>query len=435
MSAFDEFVQAAFLATDTRSDVFHSAFVSLLRPIRIGKKRTTEHDHVAFAVAESFFRKVGITEFAYRNDRNRKSAVCFDVVFGKVFFDDFRNVQKASGRHGRRRMRQPPVVVATEVDVEHINARFHEVFHIGQSLLAGTFVFELFERTGGVHSVFICGVEGKAQVDTVHNRITSAHAATNFLHHVDAELFVVAVTSQNSAVEGRVGALFEKVAFVAVQIHAVDVAGLRVCRALADVFDDFLEAVVGKSEARNIFHVPVRVEACASRQLHLVGQTLRIAHSAEARGKLNEEMRAVSVSHARKISPSGKNRSGPVDTREIAEVAQFYKRLVDAERNRNKAGSKKARPASCSFFKIFEHFGVRSAGFVAHGNVSHRRHNQAVFQSEGVHSDRAEHRVVRIKILGHTRFFEALFPPVGIVGGKLLEFVFIVCVHILSSPA
>lgn len=85
MSAFDEFVQTAFLATDTRPDVFHSAFVSLLRPIRIGKQRTTEHDHVAFAVAESFFRKVGITEFAYRNDRNRKSAVCFDVVFGKVF--------------------------------------------------------------------------------------------------------------------------------------------------------------------------------------------------------------------------------------------------------------------------------------------------------------------------------------------------------------
>ena len=151
MPAFDEFIDTSFLIADAGTNPFHLSRVNLIRPLRIGQKRPRQHNHVALFIAQRLFGKVGITEFAHRHYRHFHAGVGKNLVFREIILDDFRYFQKTARRHESRRMRQPPVVVTTEIDVKHIHARADERSHIIKRLFGRALVFEFAQGFNLVH--------------------------------------------------------------------------------------------------------------------------------------------------------------------------------------------------------------------------------------------------------------------------------------------
>jgi len=328
-------------------------------------------------------------------------------------------------------MRQPPVVIAAEVHVEQIDAGLDEVLHIIEGVRDRAAVLEVFKRLDGLHAVAVGLVEREAEVDAVHDGIAGAGAAADLGDEVDAEALPVGVLAHLAAVEGRARELVEQITLVAVQIHAVDAHGLGVHRGLAGVLDDLAALEVRQRTAGHVGQIEVGVPRGRDRQLRLGQKALGVAHAAEARGELDEDAAAAGVHALGQIAPAHEVRARAVDAREVGVVALLGDGGVDAVADGNEAGRQKTDAALGAGEEILQHLVVRTAGFLGHLAVAHRRHDNAVFHGEAVDADGREQLVIGIERLRHAAraagavFAALLLEPVAIVIDQILnQFIF-----------
>ena len=203
---------------------------------------------------------------------------------GEVLLHDAGHGQEAARRHTGRRMGQPPVVVAADIHVEEVHARLHQILHVVQGLGHAAAVLELLQGGHLVHPVAVGLVEGQGQVDAVHDGVVGTNTAADLLHHVQTEALPVGVLAQLAAVEGPVGHLLQQIALVAVEVHAVNEAGLGVRRRLARVPDDAIDIRIGEAETGQLGDVEIPVEGGGHGELGLLHQAGGRTHTAPGRG-------------------------------------------------------------------------------------------------------------------------------------------------------
>ena len=75
MASQNEFIDAAFLASDTGAYFVHFSAVCLFTPVCVAEKGSCQHYHVAVSVSKGFFRKIRIAELTDRNNRNFFSGI------------------------------------------------------------------------------------------------------------------------------------------------------------------------------------------------------------------------------------------------------------------------------------------------------------------------------------------------------------------------
>ncbi len=156
-------------------------------------------------------------------------------------------------------MGEPPVVIAAQVNVENIHAGFDKVFHVFQGLADGSALREVFQALYGVHPFTVGLVQRAGQINAVHDGEVTAGTPAQLFDDFNAEALPVRVLAQLAAVEGGVGHLIQQIALVTVEIHAVQPHCLGVRRALAEVFDDFIQLHIRQWAAGNLRDIEVGV--------------------------------------------------------------------------------------------------------------------------------------------------------------------------------
>ena len=320
-------------------------------------------------------------------------------------------------------MREPPVVVAAEIHVEHIDARLDKIFHIVERFINGAAVFEAFKRGNGVHALAVGLFESAAQIDAVHDREPWAGAFAHFLDDVDAEELPVGIFAELAVVERGVGELIDEIAFVTVQVHAVDAHRLGVRRALTEIADDLVQLKIGKGTAGNARNVKVRVPGGGHGQRVLCHKALRVADTAESGSELDENAAVARVNALRQITPSHEVSAGVVNAGEVGEIALFRHGRVDMVADRDKTRGEQTDTALGAGEEVLAHLVVRAARLLGHLAVAHWCHHETVLDRKTVDLDGREHRVVRPELPGvasGTAFgvFAVLLHPVTVAVDK-----------------
>jgi len=125
-------------------------------------------------------------------------------------------------------MRQPPVVITAEIDIEHINSRPNERRHVIKRLLGRSFVFKFAQGFNRVHSCAVSLVKRQGKINTVHDGIRFADASAYFFDYLNSESLPVGKSAERSSVESCIGHLLQKISFMAVQVNAVNQSGFGV---------------------------------------------------------------------------------------------------------------------------------------------------------------------------------------------------------------
>ena len=401
MAALDKLVDAALLAADAGTDVLHLTGVGLVAPVGIGQHRTAQHDHVALAVPQGLLGQVGIAQLAHGHNGDLHAHVGLDAPGGEVFLGHLGHVQEATGGHTGRGMGQPPVVIAAQVHIEHIDAGLHQVLHIVQGIGDGAAVLEALQALDGVHAVAVGLVQGQGQVDAVHNGIIGAHLPADGLDHVHAEALPVGILADLAVVEGGGGQLIQQIALVAVQIHAVHAHDLGVHGRLGGIADDLVALQVRQGTAGHVRQIEVGVPGGGNRQLELGQQALGIAHTAQARRQLDEDAAAPGVNALGQVAPAHEVGAGAVDTGEVRVVALLRDGGVNVVADGDQARGQQAHAALGPGKEILEHLVVGTAGLLGHLTVAHGGHDQPVLHRQLVDPDGREQRGVGIEVPGH----------------------------------
>jgi len=113
------------LAADAGSDVVDVSPVGFVRPFFVGQQRAAEHHHVGGAVPQHLFGGVGVVQFSDFHNGDGHPRVGEYAVAGEGLFNVAGDGGEAGGWHGVRHVGEPPVVVAAQVHVEHVDAGFH----------------------------------------------------------------------------------------------------------------------------------------------------------------------------------------------------------------------------------------------------------------------------------------------------------------------
>ena len=416
MASFDKLVEASFLASDAGANICHATGVRLVGPLGIRKQRASEHDHIGVAIAKGAFGNVGVAQLTHRDNGYGKAGIGSDIVGGKALPNGARHGNEAACGHARRRVGHPPVVIATKVDVKDVYSRRHELFHIAQGLFDGTAAAHA-SQIGRIHDLLVIGfLECKRKVDAVHDGVVGPNAATDFFDHIEAKLTPIGITSELAMVKGGVSELLDKITFVSVQIDAIDAHGMGIGRRLADTVYDTAQLLVREAHAWNGWDVVVRQETRRDRKLLLRDEALRVAHAAESSRKLDKNARSEGMDTLGKVAPACHNGSASIDAREIGELVQLGDRGIDAVAYRYESCCDEAAAAFGAGEKVLQHHVAGATSFLAHVDIAHRRHDDAVFDGELVNFDGREELVKRIELLCH-----AGQSATGICGGPAVE--------------
>ena len=323
-------------------------------------------------------------------------------------------------------MREPPVVIAADVHVKEVNAHLDEVFHVLQRLRDGAAAVELLEGFDLVHALAICLVECKGEVNAVHDGVVWADAVADFLHHIEAEALPVGVFGELSVIESGICHLLQQIALVTVEVDAVYLAGLCVRRRLSRVFDDPSERMVGKAHTGQLRDVEVRVEGRGHRELFALHKAGRGADAAKARRELDEKAAAVAVAVFSDGAPAGHDCAAAADAGHHDLVIELRNGRVDAMTDGGKAGGDEARAALGAGGEVFDHLRVGTAALLAHHEVPHRGHDDAVFDLHFADLNGRKHGRVGPKLLRHLRgvsdlVFAAVLKPVAKSVRQLLD--------------
>ncbi|MPM37281.1 hypothetical protein SDC9_83890 [bioreactor metagenome] len=103
----------------------------------------------------------------------------------------------------------------------------------------------------------------------------------------------------------------------------------------------------------------------------------------------------------RQIAPASLYCAAAVYPGEVRQFAHFCDRVVNAVRNWYESGGQKTGAALCSCEEILEHLVVGTSCFLAHVDVAHRSHDDAVLDNQMIYTNGTEYRIIRIQILCH----------------------------------
>ena len=190
---------------------------------------------------------------------------------------------------------------------------------------------------------------------------------------------------------------------MAVQVDAVDAHCVRIRRGLADVRHDATQLAVRETHAGDRRDVVVGQEARRYRELLLREEALRVADAPETGRELHEYARAMGVDALGEVSPAGHDGAAAVDAREVGEAVELRDRGVYAVAHGDEARGEQAAAALGAREEVLQHHVVGAAGLLAHVNVAHGRHDDAVLDGELVDLDGREETVIGVELLRHTR--------------------------------
>ena len=403
MAALHELVDAGLLTADAGTDLLHLTGVGLVAPVGIGQHGTAQHDHVCLAVTQRLLGDVGIAQFTDGHDRHFHAHVGLDAAGGKILLGHLADVQEAACGHACGRMRQPPVIIAAQVNVEHIDAGFHQILHVVQGIGDGAAVLEVLQGLDGVHALAVGLLQRQAQVDTVHDGIIGAYALADGLDQLNAEALPVGVLADLAAVEGGAGQLIQQIALVAVQVHTVQTHGLGIDGGLTGILDDAVALEIRQGTAGHVRQIEVGVHGGGHRELELGQQALGIAHAAQAGGQLDEDAAAAGVDTLGQIAPAHEVGAGAVDTGEVGIVALFGNGGVDVVADGDQAGGQQADAALGTGEEVLQHLVIGTAALLGHLTVAHGRHDEAVLHRQLIDLNGGKQGGIRIILLGHPR--------------------------------
>ena len=127
------------------------------------------------------------------------------------------------------------------------------------------------------------------------------------------------------------------------------------------------------------------------------------------------------------VAPAGEHRPTAVDTRKIGEVAQFRNRVINSVANRYQSRRDQTDAAFRARKEILLHFRVGATGLLGHVDVAHRRHDETVFNRQGIHANGRKQAVVGVEVARHVgraaRAVEVIrgADPVAVVVDELLH--------------
>jgi hypothetical protein len=185
---------------------------------------------------------------------------------------------------------------------------------------------------------------------------------------------------------------------------------------LADIVYDTAQLLVREAHAWNGGDVVVRQETRRDRKLLLRDEALRVAHAAESSRKLDKNARSEGMNALGKVAPACHNGSASIDAREIGELVQLGDRGIDAVAYRHESCCDETAAAFGAGEKVLQHHVTGAASFLAHVDIAHRCHDNAVFDGELVNFDGREELIKRIELLCH-----AGQSTTGIFGGPAVE--------------
>ncbi|KAF5055676.1 hypothetical protein DSECCO2_375390 [anaerobic digester metagenome] len=122
MAAINEFIDASLLTTYAWTDFFNFTGIHFVRPFRICQKRASQHHHVAHIVPKCLFCEVRIAKLSYSHNGNLYTCIRLDALIIEIILGVLAYLQEAACGHACRWVGQPPVIVASQVNVEHVNA-------------------------------------------------------------------------------------------------------------------------------------------------------------------------------------------------------------------------------------------------------------------------------------------------------------------------
>ena len=401
VAALHELVHAALLAADTWPNLVDAARIGLVGPLGIGQQGPSQHHHVAGALAQGALGHVGVAQLADRDDGHGKPGVGLDAVPGKAPLHGLGHGHEAARRHARGRVGHPPVVVAAQIDVEEVHAGRHELLHVAERLLDRAPAAHTAQVGAVEHLLAIGLLQGEGEVDAVHDREVGPHAAADLAHRVQAKAAPVGVAAQPAVVEGGVGHLLEEIALVSVEVDAVKPHGRGVGGRLPEGPHDAAESSVREAHARHRRHVVVGKDARRGREPLEREEALRVADAAQTGRELHEYARAKGVDPLRQVAPAGHDGAAAVDARKVGEPARLGDRGVDAMAHGHEAGRDEAAAALGPGKEVVEHLLVGPTRLLAHVDVAHGRHDDAVLEGEAVHPDGREERVVGVELARH----------------------------------
>lgn len=103
------------------------------------------------------------------------------------------------------------------------------------------------------------------------------------------------------------------------------------------------------------------------------------------------------------VSPAGHDGAAAVDAREVGEAVELRDRGVYAVAHGDEAVVSRPQPALGAREEVLQHHVVGAAGLLAHVNVAHGRHDDAVLDGELVDLDGREETIIGVELLRHAR--------------------------------
>ena len=113
------------------------------------------------------------------------------------------------------------------------------------------------ERGDGVHLFSIGFIQGKGEVNAVHDRIVGTDPVPDFSDDFKPELLGIRVASQKPSVKRRICKLFQQISLVSMEVYAVKAYFSRVGCRLPAVVHDFSQAEIRKPHTWKLRNVEV----------------------------------------------------------------------------------------------------------------------------------------------------------------------------------
>ena len=390
MAALHELVDAGFLIADAGHYLGHPAAERLCRPLRVGQQRPGQHDHVARRVAQRLLAQVGIAELAHRHNRDLQARVRLHAAPFEELAGRSRYLQEAARRHERRRMREPPVVVTAQIDVESVHAGRDQIGHELQGHPDRALAAEPSQRPDRPQAIAVGLLQSGGELDPVHDRVVRPGARADLPHHVQAEPLPAGVAAELAPVESRIGELVEEVALVAVKVDAVDLHRLGVRGRLPRRSDDPPALAIREPAAQDAGEVEVRVPRSRDRQAMLGQQTFGRTDPAQAGGELDEEAGPGLVAGRGDVAPAREDAARAVDAGEVRDAAGLGDGRVHGVADRHQARGDEPGAALSPLGEVADHTIAGAARLFRHRDVAHGPHDDAVLHPQAIDLDRRE---------------------------------------------
>jgi len=191
---------------------------------------------------------------------------------------------------------------SSEIHIEHIDAGFDQVDHVTR-VWATVRSFLNFFNEATSHALAVGLVQRQGKIDAVHDGVIGTDALANLFDHVKAKILPVGKSAQFTVVEGRVGHLFEQIAFVPMEINTVNQGALPSAAACPAALM-MIRIPDSSADGRDTRNVKVGIPRGRYGHLELGQERFGRADTSQSSRELNEEARTVSMHGLGQVAPT-----------------------------------------------------------------------------------------------------------------------------------